>query len=214
MDYETRKVFFSRKNTASLVNADGKRLVLKKFDMGDPDVEWKILSDGHAKGIKVPRPILKEGRQILMEYLDGQPLANRESLEREECSGLAKWLHDFHNAFPGMIRGDAMLRNFIETKEGIYGIDFEESVPGDPLEDVARLCASVLTEDPVFTRQKISSVKHIIADYGHLSGSNINVDCVDLIMKCLFDIYRIRRDIRGKRSDNVLQWIPFCKTII
>ncbi len=80
----------------------------------------------------------------------------------------ADWLAAFHDHFKTdngfRIRGDCSLRNFI-LKDGIWGVDFEESRIGKPVEDVASLCASILSTDPMFTTEKFKLCQKFLEAY-------------------------------------------------
>ncbi|HOP08926.1 MAG TPA: RIO1 family regulatory kinase/ATPase [Candidatus Methanofastidiosa archaeon] len=206
--------FFSRKNVASLVDIDGELYVSKKYVIGDATIEWDMLKKCFERGVRVPRPIKIDDGTILMEYVDGSPLSDRKCLSSDQCRGIAEWLHEFHAALPGMKRGDAMLRNFLEHEEKIYGIDFEEAGAGDQLEDVSMLCASILTESPIFEASKIMCARKIVGIYSMLSGTDVHDRCVDLIGRDLFAIYRRWRDHRGRKDKNLLQWTAFYKTVL
>ena len=63
-----------------------------------------------------------------------------------------------------MVRGDATLRNFLFT-DRIWGVDFEEARKGEPIEDIAQMCASILSTDPMFTEKKIHLCQLFIHTY-------------------------------------------------
>ena len=82
-----------------------------------------------------------------MEPLPGNRLHPPVLPDRAEALGL--WLARFHREMETpegpLLRGDCVLPNFLTTDSGgLYGVDFEESRPGDPREDVAQLAVSVL----------------------------------------------------------------------
>jgi len=214
MEYEKVKRFFSRKNNTWLVTAGEREYVLKEYVMGDPGKEWEILVKCHKEGVKAPEPIGIDERGLLMEYLRGEPLSDRGSLSDMQCVGLARWMHSFHTALPGMKRGDPMLRNFVEHYGVIYGMDFEEAEEGDPLEDVSMLCASILSEDPIFERSKRDCVMLILREYSRLLGRDVEERCIGLIRSDLFKIYDRWINYRGKREDLLIQWASFCKTVL
>ena len=81
---------------------------------------------------------------------------------------LGQWFTNFHVFFKTTdrfrIRGDSILRNFILT-DRIWGVDFEESRTGRPEEDIATMCASILSTDPMFTPEKFELSKIFIKSY-------------------------------------------------
>ena len=93
---------------------------------------------------------------------------------------LAEWFVKFHNHFKSddqfRIRGDPTLRNFIFT-DRIWGVDFEESRFGKVIEDIAGLCSSILSTDPMFTSEKFQLCKIFIDTYVNLApGRIVNVN--------------------------------------
>ncbi|MFW6121548.1 MAG: hypothetical protein ACOC80_11715, partial [Petrotogales bacterium] len=81
---------------------------------------------------------------------------------------LANWFVNFHNHFKTedsfRIRGDSILRNFILTHL-IWGVDFEESRYGTPVEDIAGICSSLLSTTPMFTDEKFRLCKIFVQSY-------------------------------------------------
>ncbi len=90
---------------------------------------------------------------------------------------LAEWFFNFHNHFKKedqfLIRGDPILRNFILT-DRIWGVDFEESRIGKPVEDIAGLCSSILTTNPMFTNEKFRLCRFFIESYLKLALDKID----------------------------------------
>jgi len=73
-----------------------------------------------------------------------------------------------------MIHGDSHLRNFIVTNNyDIVGLDFEETHLGDVSEDIAQLCASILTTNPQYTKEKIILTHEFIKTYEQLTKQKI-----------------------------------------
>jgi len=208
------KDFFSRKNKTSLILVDKRQFVRKEFIMGDAKLEWRMLHYCMKNGIRAPLPIAFEDNVIIMEYLEAEPLADRDSLPKGTCKELARWLFSFHSAFPGMKRGDSMLRNFLELDGMIYGIDFEEAGWGEQLEDVSTLCASILTEDPIYEREKRRAVRTIIDAYSNACDKRVEDRLLELIKHDLFTIYHRWSYYRGRKEDGILEWCPFCKTVL
>ena len=56
----------------------------------------------------------------------------------------------------------------------IWGVDFEESRKGKPIEDISVMCSSILTTDPMFTKKKFE-LAHIFVEYYHkLTGYGVD----------------------------------------
>jgi len=160
--------FTSKKNTVAYVTLDGKPRVLKWFVPGfkqQMQTEYSVLKSGSTNlNIPFPYEIDEDNNVLVMSYIIGENLCdviNDENTTTDEkkrlMNLLAKWFANFHKKFKTAdgfrIRGDSSLRNFILT-DRIWSVDFEESRRGKPVEDIAGMCTSILTTDPMFTSEK------------------------------------------------------------
>ena len=183
-----QKKFDSKKNTVAYVTIDDKPRVLKWFVPGykrQMKTEYSILKKGSTKiNIPVIHELDEENNVIIMSYITGKNICdiiNDDKTENKEKQKLmyllAEWLIDFHNFYKTqdqfIIRGDASLRNFIFT-DRIWGVDFEESRRGKPVEDIAGLCSSILTTDPMFTPEKFRLCNIFIESYLRLASVKID----------------------------------------
>lgn len=183
--------FKSKKNTVAYVTLNNKPRVLKWFVPGlkrQMNAEYNILKNGSSK-LNVPTIHEKdeENNVLIMNYIIGEnicDLINCEDKSKNEkqrlIALLAQWFIDFHNHFKTkkefIIRGDPSLRNFIFT-DRIWGLDFEESRIGKPVEDIAGMCASILSTDPMFTDEKFQLCEKFIENYLNLApGRIVNID--------------------------------------
>jgi tRNA A-37 threonylcarbamoyl transferase component Bud32 len=174
-----QKNFKSKKNTVAYVTMKDKPRVLKWFVPGLKRQmlnEYKILNNG-AKKLQIP-PVYEmdeENNVLILDYLIGENLcdlinSNETSFSEKQrlIILLAEWYIDFHNFFKTAdefrIHGDPSLRNFVFS-DRIWGVDFEESRTGVPSEDIAGTCASILTTDPMFTKEKFKLCKVFIDAY-------------------------------------------------
>jgi tRNA A-37 threonylcarbamoyl transferase component Bud32 len=166
------RFFDSKKNQVTLLQMEhgGKPLniVAKYFVWGDIDREWETLTRAHSLGLRVPRPISRLEGISFMEFIPGKTLkaiADRET----SCINpliLGSWLGEFHGIFKKdngetLLKGDSMLPNFIIHQESglLYGVDFEESHYGDPVDEAADIYATLLIagtprEKPSFERAR------------------------------------------------------------
>ncbi len=186
-----QKKFDSKKNTVAYVTIDDKPRVLKLFVPGfkrQMKTEVNILKKGSTK-INIPaiHKMDEKNNVIIMSYITGKNLCdivNDEKIEIVEKEKLiiqlAEWFTNFHKFFKiednFLIRGDSNLKNFIYN-DRIWGVDFEEVRIGRPIEDIAGLCSSILTTDPMFTDEKFSLCKLFIESYSKTSSvfiDNIN----------------------------------------
>jgi tRNA A-37 threonylcarbamoyl transferase component Bud32 len=175
-----QKRFESKKNTVGYVVLNGQARILKWYVPGlkkNMDTEYSILKKGSLQ-LLMPLPLEKDtdNHVLVMSYIVGTnvcDIINDKKVSFEEkkqvVERLADWLGRFHATFKSedgfCIRGDASLRNFILSKDHIYGVDFEEARAGKPVEDVAGMCASILSTDPMFTDEKFQLCQHFLDAY-------------------------------------------------
>lgn len=179
--------FQSKKNRVFLSTVGGRRYAVKVF-RGEwrerAAVEYGVLADCTARGVKVPEPLALLEGVIVMAAIDG-PVAGdvfdalcasgegrKIGSEQERLADmLARWLARFHTAFGfGLARGDTILRNFIVTEDDVVGLDFEEAGRGDTLSDLGQMCASALMTDPAFTAPKLAFARRLAGRYWAVSG--------------------------------------------
>jgi tRNA A-37 threonylcarbamoyl transferase component Bud32 len=152
------------------------------------NAEISVMKKGSSKlNIPIIHDVDKKNNVIIMNYIIGENLSdiiNNEDTTYDEKQRLilllSKWFFKYHNHFKSedkfLIHGDPSLRNFIFT-DRIWGVDFEESRFGQPVEDIAGMCASILTTDPMFNSEKFRLCEKLIANYLDLApGRIINID--------------------------------------
>lgn len=185
-----QKSFKSKKNTVAYVTIDNKPRVLKFFVPGlkeNMEKEYQILEKG--KKLNIPNVYKKDDKNnfLTMNYIAGENLCDvindKKTTFKEKkrlMELLAEWFNNFHNHFKTdeefFIRGDSNLRNFI-LNDQIWGLDLEETRKGQPTEDIADLCSSILTTDPMFTNEKYSLCKKLITSYVEKAPGRVkNID--------------------------------------
>lgn len=181
----------SKKNSVSYVILDEKPRILKWFVPGlknNMRIEFEILKKGASK-LNIPTVYGKDEKNnvLIMNYINGKNLCdiiNNEDvsiIEKQKLIVLlAEWFFNFHKLFKKddkyRLHGDANLRNFIFS-DRLWGVDFEESRTGRTVEDIASMCASILSTDPMFTKEKIYLCNIFIDSYSkHAPGSISNID--------------------------------------
>ena len=181
----------SKKNIVAYVTLDDKSRVLKWFVPGlkrQMKIEYDVLKKGSSK-LNIPSVYKMDEKNnvLIMSYITGENLCDLINDEKTAASEkkrlmilLANWFAEFHNHFKTdeqfRIRGDSTLRNFILT-DRIWGVDFEESRLGKTIEDIAGMCASILTTDPMFTSEKFQLCEIFIDSYTKLApGRIVNVN--------------------------------------
>ncbi len=177
----------SKKNTVAYVTFDNKPRILKWFVPGlkrQMKIEYDVLKKGSSK-LNVPSIYeMDENNNVLItSYIIGENLCDIVNDKKTTISEkkrlmtlLAEWFFEFHNYFKTedqfQIRGDPSLRNFILT-DRIWGVDFEESRMGRVVEDIAGMCSSILSTDPMFTPEKLQLCKIFIDSYIKLAPGRI-----------------------------------------
>jgi tRNA A-37 threonylcarbamoyl transferase component Bud32 len=205
------EVYPSRKNMVFRVSLDGEIVIVKVYreGCGRAEREFSVLERASEKGLLVPRPIGLRDFGILMEFVEGDNAgAVFDSLWEEDPNSpdavlrradfvhaVSAWLAGFHRAFAfSFCRGDSILKNFIVGPKGLTGIDFEEAVEGDPLNDLGQTCSYVLSTDPMFTDAKFQCAKDIFAGYESLAGTDRSEELSSKVAESLRYYSRFRRD--------------------
>ncbi|MDG6218872.1 MAG: phosphotransferase [Candidatus Thermoplasmatota archaeon] len=181
------KTFQSKKHTVSFITINKKPFVLKWYQPGFKKnmlCEYQILSNS---SINFAKPIVFEKNEkyqfLLLEYIKGTNLCdilNMNEIQLDEkihiIHLLAHWFAQFHQHFQTeketLLHGDAHIRNFLYANK-IFGLDFEETHPGLPIEDLADVSASILTTNPQFTKEKKQLQQQFIQYYEHLTNKKI-----------------------------------------
>ena len=178
--------FLSKKNQVGLVNFNNKVQVVKWFHpyaKKQLRIEQQQLSILSEKNLSPQLYEIDNKHQIIfMEYIQGKNVCDIIndpqifiSKKEQALYQLTQWLITYHSLFSKnkefTIHGDAHLRNFIINKS-IIGLDFEESTKGNPFEDIAALCVSILTTDPIFTDEKINLCHYFANTYFNKCSEN------------------------------------------
>jgi len=202
-----QKKFDSKKNTVAYVTIEDKPRVLKWFVPGlkrQMKNEYDVLKKSSSK-INAPQvhEMDEENNVLVLSYITGENLCDIVNDEETKTSekerlmvSLAEWFANFHNFFKTeeqfRIRGDSSLRNFILT-DRIWGVDFEESRIGRPVEDIAGICSSILSTDPMFTKEKFRLCESFIRSYTKLAPNRI-VNIKDEVAYALLEKIQWRPD--------------------
>ena len=168
-ELRVNQVFPSKKNIVALVSNKDNQYILKWYQSCTTRaLKQEIYILQTAKNtLAVPNIISYDlnNNVVCMDYLTGTNLCdiiNDETVsihtKKEHIKSLAEWFSTFHQFFNNnqtyLIHGDAILRNFITSNKTLYGLDFEETKQGKPIEDISFLCASILTTHPKNTDEK------------------------------------------------------------
>jgi len=175
--------FESKKNVVLQLRIEGKRkaaqtnMVAKLFVTDRFEIELQLLNACHERGPDVPEVLAGKEGVILMSFISGELLV--EAINRTFDSGLidtlVAWYYEYHTLHK-LTKGDPKLKNFIYNDGVIFGIDFEESRPGDWMLDIGGIAASLLDTTPVFDKRKRILAWHLLEQYLRLRNETRNHD--------------------------------------
>jgi tRNA A-37 threonylcarbamoyl transferase component Bud32 len=155
-----------------------KRLgILKKYRSDNRKLlnsEYQNIKRLSELGILVPKVIYKGSDYLVMEYIQGELVADMvEKLDTggwiEEFSRWMAKLHSFSKYNGRFLKMDVNLRNFIYSKGKIYGIDFEQMGYGDIRIDLGNICFFILTNEPPFEKEKHIITRRFLKGYEYFS---------------------------------------------
>jgi tRNA A-37 threonylcarbamoyl transferase component Bud32 len=178
LEVKEKKRLQSKRNLVFKFTTDDKKFAVKKFDEKHAVHEYHTLKQVYDKGVKVPRPLILIGENVLItEFIEGSNLCDQlnKTLDVAYSDSLAEWFFRLHASFrrnhDSMVKSESILRNFIDSRDGIFGVDFEFSHYGDPLKDVGEICASILDTHPMFTDEKLKICRELIHSYNYRTNS-------------------------------------------
>jgi hypothetical protein len=180
---EVTRRFESRKNIVLQLGIESKRkttpahVVAKLFVTDRFENELQMLRACREHGLSVPEVLAAERGVILMSFISGELLVERinRTFDPRLIDALAEWYYKYHAA-NGLIKGDPKLRNFIYSDAELYGLDFEESRPGEWVLDIGGIAASLLDTRPVFDNRKRALAWRLLGHYLAIKGETRNED--------------------------------------
>jgi tRNA A-37 threonylcarbamoyl transferase component Bud32 len=171
--------FPSRKNRVYRISTEIGELVMKIFQTGRTEQEFSVLREAFDRGLKVPEPYEVFENLLFMEFVSGCSLCDslNETLDPKYAAELAEWFGEFHESFRdgdiSLVKSDSNLRNFLVSKRGIVGVDFEFAHTGNPMEDIGEACAFILDTDPIFTAEKYELCHTFLRVYQEATGADL-----------------------------------------
>lgn len=181
----------SKRNRVWVVETDVRSVVLKQFLSGRCGDEFETLLRARKAGIEVPYPFHKDGDLLVMEYIPGESceMMINHVFSSEVAEGLGSWLARFHFGLGdntrAQIMGDAELSNFLYHEGRVHGVDLEDSIPGNPLEDLGQLIASMLCGEPMFSPIKFDLALRLLSSYESASGKQVTEQVRPFVSKYL-----------------------------
>ncbi len=173
----------SKRNRVWIAETDVRPVVVKQSLSGRAGNEFEELLVARKVGIDVPYPLFMDGDYLILEYVQGDTCDTmiNHLFSSEVVEKIGIWLAKFHEKMSSRglkrIRGDSVLSNFVFSEGRVFGLDFEDSGPGDPLDDLGQIAASILGSEPFFTPIKFDLCIGLTESY----GKEANVDVVELL---------------------------------
>ncbi len=162
----------SKRNRVWIAETDVRPVVVKQSLTGRAGNEFEELLVARKVGIDVPFPLFMEGDYLILEYVQGDSCDTmiNHLFSSDAAEKIGAWLAGFHQKMPSSgprrIRGDSVLSNFVFSEGKVFGLDLEDSGPGDPLDDLGQIAASILGSEPFFTPIKFDLCIRLIESYG------------------------------------------------
>ncbi|MBU0623325.1 MAG: hypothetical protein KJ672_00600 [Candidatus Thermoplasmatota archaeon] len=169
----------SKRNRVWVAETDVRPVVIKQFLSGRAGNEFEELLVARKVGIDVPYPLFMDGDYLMLEYVQGDTCDTmiNHLFSSEVAENIGIWLAGFHEKMPSnglrRIRGDSVLSNFVFSEGRIFGLDLEDSGPGDPLDDLGQIGASILGSEPFFTPIKFDLCIRLIESYGKEARADV-----------------------------------------
>jgi hypothetical protein len=166
----------SNRNRVWFVETDVRPVVIKRSFSGRSPVEFETMLLAKKAGLEVPYPLYMDEDYLVTEFIPGEPcdLLINHMFSSKAAAGLGRWLGAFHEGLESfgkpIIMSDAVVHNFVMHEDRIYGFDLEDAVPGDPLDDLGQMAASILGNEPFFTPIKFDLCFRMLEAYEDRTG--------------------------------------------
>lgn len=166
----------SYRNRVWLVETDVRPVVVKRSLSGLSAVEFETLLLAKKAGLSVPYPLYMDKEYIVSEYISGEAcdLLVNTMFSMAAARGIGRWLGGFHESMSSfgkpLIMSDAVLDNFIMHDNEVFGVDLEDSKPGNPMDDLGQMASSILGNEPFFTPIKFDLCFSLLDAYEERVG--------------------------------------------
>ncbi|MGD9962990.1 MAG: hypothetical protein AB7S97_03735 [Thermoplasmata archaeon] len=166
----------SYRNRVWFVETDVRPVVVKRSLSGLSAVEFETMLLAKKAGLSVPYPLYMDKSYLVSEFVSGEScdrLVNS-MFSSPAAEGIGRWLGGFHDSMDSFGRPlamrDAVLDNFIMHEGEVFGVDLEDASPGDPMEDLGQMAASILGNEPFFTPIKFDLCFSMLDAYEDRTG--------------------------------------------
>lgn len=169
----------SKVNRVWFVETDVRPVVVKRFLSKKGPQEFEMLLRARRAGLNVPFPLWMQDDVLVTQYVAGEgvELMIHKMFDQSTAESLGAWLANFHERMSvdgsTIIMGDAVPSNFINCDGEVYGVDLEDTRPGNPLDDVGQMAAAILGTEPYFTPIKYDLCMHMLKRYSEVCGTDI-----------------------------------------
>lgn len=169
----------SKVNRVWVVETDVRPVVVKRFLSGRCGDEFEALLQAKMSGLNVPYPLAKEKEYLVSEFVPGEScdVLIHKMFSGEAAGSLGRWLAGYHRrmAVPGgtRIMGDCVPSNFVMNEGNVYGFDLEDTALGDVMDDVGKLAAAIIGNEPYFTPIKFELCFRMLRSYGEAAGEDV-----------------------------------------
>ncbi len=166
----------SNRNRVWFVETDVRPVVVKRSFSGRSPVEFETMLLAKKAGVDVPYPLYMDKHYLVTEFVAGEScdLLINHMFSHDAAGGLGRWFASFHERLESfgrpLVMADATLQNFIMQDDRIYGFDLEDASPGEPLDDLGQMAASILGNEPFFTPIKFDLCFTMLEGYEDESG--------------------------------------------
>ncbi len=169
----------SRVNRVWIIETDVRPVVVKRFLSGKCDNEFEALLQAKLAGLDVPYALAKQGDYLVSEFIQGESceVLLHKMFSSGAAVGLGVWLAEFHERMSSSgetkVMGDATPSNFVMSNGRVFGFDLEDAHPGDPMDDVGKLAAAIIGNEPFFTPIKFDICMKMLKSYGDAVGTDV-----------------------------------------
>jgi hypothetical protein len=188
----------SNRNRVWFVETDVRPVVVKRSLSGLSSVEFETMLLAKKAGLSVPYPLYMDRSYLVTEYISGDscdPLINA-MFSARAAEGLGSWLGAFHESMDSfgkpLAMSDAVLENFIMHEGEVFGVDLEDTRPGEPMDDLGQMASSILGNEPFFTPIKFDLCFGMIDSYERRTGMEARESVRPYVVKHLRQSVRAR----------------------
>ncbi|MDQ1371966.1 MAG: hypothetical protein QG582_881 [Candidatus Thermoplasmatota archaeon] len=166
----------SFRNRVWLVETDVRPVVVKRSLSGLSAVEFETTLLAKKAGLLVPYPLYMDKDYIVSEFISGERCSRLVSamFNTAAAEGIGRWLGGFHDSMESfgkpLAMRDAVLDNFIMHEGEVFGVDLEDTSPGDPMDDLGQMASSILGNEPFFTPIKFDLCFSMLDAYEERTG--------------------------------------------